>query len=425
MTVRDWEKLRDFIHGEMDTWDFFGVLRIIQGGQTVLEASRGYASIEFGIPNDMTTRFAAASVTKQFTAFAIMLLWDRGLLQPDEQADRYLPAHMRLPAGLTVHHLLSHTSGLHNNYNFEDGFYVGEDRRPYDRESFFRDWILRGPVGKPGERFDYNNSNYVLLAWIIETVSGQPYHIFLEENIFSRLGMENSSIDDGRTVLRNTAGNYMYDYGVLVRPPYTDPLFCTGAAGLVTNCDDLQKWYGCLKNRELLSARAYERYLAENRNHYCCGLERHEEYGTVKYAHGGDYLGVSAYTQYFFEEDTCIIILSNKESLDQYRFGNAAAAFLHGQPAEPVRREAGVPVPPEELRRYTGTYLPGKIWIEEKNGKLYLVRVNQKVHIELCCIGKGLFKRRYEEQQSAHRLLADGETVPSVWGYERISTEFI
>lgn len=419
------KKLNEFINEEMDYWDFSGVVRVIQNGEAICEASRGYANIEFGINNNMTTCFMVASVAKQFTAFAIMILWDKGLLELDEKANRYLPSNLQLPSDITVHHLLSHTSGLHNNYNFEDDFYVGEDRKPYNKESFFRNWIIKEPIGKPGEEFNYNNSNYTLLAWIIEHVSGQTYNDFLTTNVFSKLGMNNSIYDNGLDIIPNKASNYMRDYGVLVRVPYTNNLFGIGAGSLVTNCDDLQRWYECLKNRKILSSEAYELYFAENKNHYCYGLERTEEYGTIKYAHGGDILGVSAYTQYYFKEDICIIIITNTESLDQYRFGNALAAIMHNCEVENSRRTDGIVVSSAELEQYTGTYLPGKIQIEQKNGKLYLVRVNQNIHIEVYCVGKNCFKRRYEEQQTVHNLLPDGAVNPSVWGYERISKDLL
>ncbi len=264
------ESLQSYITAEMDDWDFSGVVRIIQNGRILFETCRGYSNIEFGIKNTMETRFAVASVAKQFTAFAIMILHDRGLLQLDEKANRYLPANMQLPSEITVHHLLSHTSGLHNNYNFEDDFYVGEDRKPYNKERFFRDWIIKEPIKKPGKEFEYNNSNYNLLAWIIEYVSGLTYNEFLQENIFSKIGMNNTLLDNGQDIIPNKASNYMHDYG-----------------------------------------------------------------------------------------------------------------------------------------------------------KLYLVRVNQNIHIELYCVGKDSFKRRCEEQQTIHKLISEGDRKPSVWGYELISKQFV
>ena len=419
------KKLNDYITTELDYWNFSGVVSVTQNGKNLFETSRGYSNIAFGIKNDLTTRFTVASVAKQFTAFAVMILYDLGLLQLDEKANRYLPSDMQLPTDITVHDLLSHTSGLHNNYNFEDNFYVYEDRGPFYKKAFFQNWILKSPIGDPGEVFDYNNSNYTLLAWIIESVSGQTYKEFLAEHIFSRLGMVNSTYDNGQEILQNKAENYLNDYGVLVRAPYTNTLFGIGAGALVTNCDDLQRWYKCLKNREILSEQAYEIFFTENKNHYCYGLERYEEYETVKYAHGGDFIGVLAYTQYFFDEDICIIILSNTEAIDQYRLGNGIAAIMHNKHAENARRPDEIPQSPEDLQKYTGTYLPGKIHIEEKNGKLYLVRVNQNIHIELYCVGKNSFMRRHEDQSVPHKLIPDGAIKPCVWGYERVSTQFL
>lgn len=417
--------LSSYMNTEMEEWDFSGVIRVMKKGATIYEVSRGYSNIEFGIKNTMETRFCVASVTKQFTAFAIMILYEKGLLQLEEKANRYLPSTMQLPSEITIHHLLSHTSGLHNNYNFEDDFYVGEDRKPYYKEQYFRDWIVRKPIKKPGEVFDYNNSNYNLLAWIIESVSGKSYNEFLEEHIFSTLGMNHTVFDNGKNIIRNKACNYMHDYGELVKAPYINNLYSIGAGALVTNCDDLQKWYECLKNKNILSERTYEIYFSENKNHYCYGLERYEEDGRIKYAHGGDMPGVSAYVQYYFEEDLCIIIISNTESLDQYRFGNGIAAMLHNGQAPVTHRPEEIVLSPEDLEKYTGTYLPGKIHMEQKNGKLYLVRVNQNIHIELYCVGSDSFKRRYEEQQGVHRLIADGGGKPSVWGYELVSKQFL
>jgi len=155
------KSLNSYITTEMDYWDFSGVVRVIQNGRIIFETCRGYSNIEFGIKNTMETRFTVASVAKQFTAFAIMILHDKGLLQLDEKANWYLPPNMQLPSEITVHHLLSHTSGLHNNYNFEDDFYVGEDRKPYDKEQFFRNWIIREPIKKPGK-----NLNIIILIII-------------------------------------------------------------------------------------------------------------------------------------------------------------------------------------------------------------------------------------------------------------------
>lgn len=315
---------------------------------------------------------------------------------------------------------MCHTSGLHNNYSFEDDFYVGADRLPYDKEQYFRDWIIKKTIKNPGRTFDYNNSNYNVLAWIIESVSGQTYHEFLKEHIFSKLGMNHTAFDNGQDILINTANTYIRDYGALVRVPYTNSLYAIGAGSLVTNCDDLQKWYKCLKTKDILSEHSYEIFLSEHQEHYCYGLEL---YGKDKYVHGGDFLGITAYTMYFFDEDLCILLLSNTGSLNQYRLGNAITEILHNRQAPLSHQPEEILCSPEELAKYTGTYLPGKIQIIQKDGKLYLVRVNENIHIELYCVGKHCFKKRYEEDQIVHNLIPDGGQKPSIWGFKRVSTQ--
>ena len=413
------QRLAAFIGRETEYWDFWGNIRIVKSGSILWETSRGYACSEFGVKNTMSTRFTIASVTKQFTAFAVMLLYDGGLISLDADANTYLPEDMQIPSGITVHDLLAHTSG------FEDDFYIGEDRLPYDRKAFLNKWILKQPMSAPGESFNYNNSNYNLLAWIIEYVSKQSYAGFLHENIFLPLGMTSTVFDDGLAVHENKAANYMHDYGKTVRVPYVNNLFLTGAGALVSNCDDLQKWYECLKEGKLLSAKAYKRFFAENMNHYCYGLNRYDRNGITMYSHGGDANGIAAYTQYFFEDDLCIIILSNNESLNQYRLGEGIADILYGKEPQHAVKPDEIPVSEEDLRKFTGTYLPGKIHIEVKNGKLYLVRVNQNIHIELYCIGPNTFIRRHEEQGYTHNLLPEGAEKPTVWGYELISKEYM
>lgn len=417
--------LTKYVSQEIDYWDFSGVIRIIKNGEVFWETCRGYSNIEFSIPNTMDTRFTVGSVTKQFTAFAIMILCDRGLLRLDDEANHYLPLDMQIHQGITVHDLLAHTSGLYNYYNFEDDFYIGEDRLPYNKKAFVDNWINKEPVQPAGTGFNYNNSNYNILAWIIENVSKQSYMDFLYENIFLPLEMNNTEFDNGTDIIFNKANNYMHDYGKMVRTPYVNNLFHIGAGSLVTNCSDLQKWYECLKQRKLLSGQTYDRYFTENMNRYCYGLECYNVNGVIKYAHGGDFNGIAAYVQYFFEDDICILVLSNTESLNQYRLGNAIADIMYGGNPEHKIKPAEVPISEEELQKYTGTYLPGKVQIEVKNGKLYLVRVNQNIHIEMYCIGQDTFLRRLEEASTPHVLWKAGAEKPAVWGFERVSKEFI
>ncbi len=124
-------------------WDFYGVIQVIKQDEVLFEGAYGYANIEFGIKNKIDSCFSLASVSKQFTAFAIMILYDQKLLDIDQPAQRYLPADMQIDQSITVHHLLSHTSGLYNFYNFEDDFFAGYNRMNYSKNDFFQRYIMK------------------------------------------------------------------------------------------------------------------------------------------------------------------------------------------------------------------------------------------------------------------------------------------
>ena len=204
--------LSEYINKYVQLWDFYGVIQIIKDGDIVFENCYGYASLAFDIKNTINTRFTLASLTKQFTAFAIMILYDRKMTDIDKPANSYLPDDMQIPDDITVHHLLSHTSGLHNNYNFDENLFIGDDRMIFSKREFFRNYILCQPTENPGTQYNYNNSNYNLLAWIIENVSGMGYEEFLKENIFKTLSMDDTEVDDGIKILVNKAENYVRDY---------------------------------------------------------------------------------------------------------------------------------------------------------------------------------------------------------------------
>ncbi|WNS45972.1 serine hydrolase domain-containing protein [Paenibacillus sp. MMS20-IR301] len=412
-------KLEDYITTYLRLWDFYGVIQVIRKGEIWFEQAGGYANLEFGIHNTMDSRFSLASMSKQFTAFAVMLLYDKQMLDIDKPACLYLPAELKIDESVTVHHLLSHTSGLYNFYNFEDDFFAGYNRLEYSRTDFFRQYINKKPVQPAGSGFDYNNSNYNLLAWIIEHVSGETYEDFIRSQLFLPLNMLSSAVDNGCTVIAGQSGKYVKDYGTTIRCPYHNEKFSIGAGAVVSSCGDLYKWYTCLRERKLLSPEVYTRFFSENLNGYCYGLEYSRVHGQDRYAHGGDHLGTSTYMQNFFAEDICIIILSNNEGINQYRLGNAIADILHQAEVEEPVRHAETDLSESGLAEYCGTYLKDKIQLELINGKLYFTRFCGNLHIELYPAGEGRFARRYYDQFQPYTITENEQGGKNFFGYTR------
>lgn len=412
-------KLEAYISKYLELWDFYGVIQVIRKGEVLFENAYGYASIEFGIPNSLKSRFSIASMSKQFTAFAIMLLHEKNLLDIHSPAQMYLPADMEVDESITVHHLLSHTSGLYNFYNFENDFFAGYNRMEYSQKDFYQQYISKKPARPPGTAFDYNNSNYNLLAWIIQHVSGQRYEDYIRTNIFLPLNMMNSDVDDGCKPMKNRSCNYVKNMAANIKAPYHNEKFSIGAGAIVSSCDDLYKWYTCLRDRKILSPQTYTRFFKENSNNYCYGLEHHQVYGTDRYSHGGDHLGVSTYMQDYFDEDLCIIILSNNETIDQYRLGNVIADIVHQVDVELPAQHEELPCSEEELERYCGTYLQDKIQVELIQGKLVFTRYAGNLHIELYPVGEGKFVRRHSDQMHPYSMTENEEGEMTFFGYAK------
>lgn len=410
-------KVETYINKCMDLWNFYGVIQVMHKGRVLFENSYGYANIEFGMKNDMNSRFSIASISKQFTAFAIMMLHEKHMLDIDKSAQIYLPNDLQIDDSITIHYLLSHTSGLYNFYNFEDDFFAGYNKTDYSRNDFFRQYVDKKPVTPPGSAYDYNNSNYNVLAWIIEHVSGEKYEDYIRNNIFLPLNMMSSDVDDGCKIMKNRANNYVYDFDEIIKCPYYNEKFSIGAGAIISTCADLYKWYVCLRDRKLLSKEAYIRFFNVNKNNYSYGLEHHHVYGTDRYSHGGDHLGISTYIQYYFDADICIIILSNNESINQYKLGNDLSDILHHVNVEDPIKHKEFPLDESKLKRYCGTYLKDKIQVELINGKLYFTRFAGNLHIEIYPVGEGLFARRYCDQIHPYRIAENEEGKMSFFGY--------
>lgn len=410
-------KLEAYINEYLKLWDFYGVIQVTQKGEVLFENAYGYASIEFGIKNEIDSCFSIASLSKQFTAFAIMLLYDKKMLDIDKPAQLYLSAELQIDESITVHHLLSHTSGLYNFTNFENDFFAGYNRMNYSRNDFFQRYINEKPTIDAGMEFDYNNSNYNLLAWIIENVSGERYEDFLRNHIFLPLHMMSSNVDDGCKPIKNRSCNYVKDFDTTIKSPYYNEKYSIGAGAIVSNCDDLYKWYTCLRNRKLLSEKVYFRFFSVNKNNYCYGLEHQRVYGTDKYSHGGDHLGISTYMQNFFDEDLCIIILSNNEAINQYRLGNAISDIMHHVETDGPVIHKKIPLKESQLKKYCGTYLKDKIEIEFINDKLYFTRFSGNLHIEIYPVGEGRFVRKYFDQVHPYSIVKNENGELSFFGY--------
>ena len=223
-------------------------LKVVRQDQEVKTAAYGFANLEWSVPATPETVFEIGSVTKQFTAACILLLVEQGKISLDAPVSLYLTNTPASWAGITVRHLLTHTSGI-KNYTGLDGF---ELARHLTQAQFIAQLGAVPLVFPPGEKFSYSNSGYNLLGYIIENVSGQKYWAFLSDKILRPLQMSATTNREPSRVLKLRAAGYDQDKakGLVNRDvDYTD-LFSAGE--IVSTVGDLMKWDAALNTEKIL-----------------------------------------------------------------------------------------------------------------------------------------------------------------------------
>jgi CubicO group peptidase (beta-lactamase class C family) len=234
--------------------NFSGVVLVAQSGEVLFEEAYGLADIESQIPNTPDTKFWIASVSKQFAATVAMLLVQEGKLRLDHCIGDFFPDYPE-PAGreITIHHLLTHTSGIIQGSPLKGAFADNKSRLNTRDElrSYFQDSAL---LFSPGTGYQYSNYNYNLLAMIMEKVTGQDYSLLLQTQIFDSLGMTSSGVEEIDSVSSPYATGYAYE---LLRDPakaeHTHPSMSLGAGDIYTTAGDLYLWDQALYNNRFLS----------------------------------------------------------------------------------------------------------------------------------------------------------------------------
>lgn len=231
---------------------FNGSVLVAENGKVIYKKGFGMANMEWDIPNASDTKHRLGSITKQFTSMLIMQLVAEGKLDLQATVSKYLPDYSKVNGDkITIHQLLTHTSGTPNYTSFPN-FFKEMSRNPYtptEMLEMFADSTLNF---KPGERFEYSNSGYVLLGAIIEKVTGKSYETVLQEKIFSPLKMTNSGYDHHNTILKKRASGYEMKGSFPENAPYIDMSSPYAAGSLYSTVEDLYLWDQALYTEKLL-----------------------------------------------------------------------------------------------------------------------------------------------------------------------------
>jgi CubicO group peptidase (beta-lactamase class C family) len=364
--------LDEYLSGQEKHYKFNGNVLVAEGGKIIYQKSFGLADFDSNRPLNDSSVFELASVSKQFTAMGILLLEQKGVLSLQDSLRKFFP---ELPySGITIHHMLTHISGLPD---YMDVMYEKWDRTQIaGNDDIIAVLAQEKPEThfKPGTKWEYSNTAFALLASIIEKVSEQSFKAYMQENIFGLLGMSNTRVYNTRRSgerIENYAFGYVWSDSLnkhvlpdsvpnldFVR--YLDGIQGDGIINSTTT--DLLKWDRALANHEGLPSAAIDKLLSRHslvdtasNVYYGYGVMLEGSKYGEQVAHGGGWPGYATYLTRYADRDITIIVLSNNNAASP-RISSAIAALVHGDSVIMPYEHVSVQLDSVQLSRFEGKY---------------------------------------------------------------------
>jgi CubicO group peptidase (beta-lactamase class C family) len=352
---------------------------VLKDGQVVYKSARGMANLELQVPLTSDMVFRIGSMTKQFTAAAIMLLVEEGTVAVTDEITKFLPDYPTQGTTITVEHLLTHTSGI-RSYTDMPGWMETEIVNPMTVAELI-DRFKNEPMDfRPGAEFRYNNSGYILLGAIIEEASGQTYAEFIQQRIFDPLHMNNSYYGDHAAIINNRVAGYD---GPITEPQnaqYLDMSQPYAAGSLLSTVEDLGKWNTALFAGEVVDQESLARMTTEyelsdgSLAGYGYGLMPGDIRGHRTVEHGGGIFGFVTHGTYLPDDGVYVAVLCNSTGLNPNGAAVKIAALAAGDPFPEFK---AITVGAEVLARYVGVYKvdeQSRRYVTVQEGQLYTKR---------------------------------------------------
>jgi CubicO group peptidase (beta-lactamase class C family) len=362
---------------------FSGAILVARDGKVLVSKGYGMADVEHDVPNTPETKFRIASITKQFTAAAILLLQERGKLSVQDSVCKHVAPCPDAWQPVTIHHLLSHTAGMPDFTGFPD--YQKTMRNTAAPESLVARFRDRPLEFKPGEDWRYSNSGYVLLGHVIEKVSGKSYESFLRENIFEPLKMTNTGYDHPGAVVKRRARGYAPGPDGLVNANYLDMSIPFAAGGLYSTVGDLYLWDQALYGEKILKKSSLDAMFTAVRNDYGYGYRVNKVFNRRHATHGGGIEGFRTSIDRFTDDRVTVIVLSNYEGARPGAIARDLAAIAFGEKYEVPAERAVVKVDPKIYDAYVGEYElePGFVFTVTREGDSLMIQATGQRKTEL------------------------------------------
>lgn len=341
-----------FVESYRQVGQFNGSVLVAKNGAVVFKKAYGLAQMEWEIPNTPDTRFRLGSITKQFTATLVLRQVERGRIRLDGTLSEYLPDYRKdTGAKVTIHHLLTHTSGI-PSYTDSPTFFPEVSRDPYPVAGFVKKFCSGDLEFEPGSKFHYDNSGYFLLGAVLEKVSGRTYEQLLREEILDPLGMKDTGYDRGEIILTRRAAGYEKDLGGYRNAPYLDMSLPYAAGALYSTVEDLYRWDQALYGTAVLSEASKEKMFTPFLEGYAYGWNVRNipagepEAGKKEIGHGGGINGFNTLIRRVPADRSLIVLLNNTGATALGAIARGIREVLAGQePAPPKQGIAEVIAP--------------------------------------------------------------------------------
>lgn len=350
------KKLDDLLSTQFKTSDPGCEILVTKKGEIVYKKAFGNANIELNVPIRPDMVFNLASVTKQFTAVAILQLIEQGKISLTDSLQKFIPDFPFKGYTITIENLLTHTSGIRDymQLDYANLYMERWDFKPKQLIDSFKNYALEF---EPGTKFSYSNSGYYLLGYIIQKVSGLSYQIYIQNNLLKPLGLDHTYFDSSGIIIPNRVNGYRKDDGVFKNADYWSPTIEYAAGGLISNVDDLFKWHKGLYSYQILKKetlqKAFAPYQLKNgvSTGYGYGWFLKISNGINSVEHEGGMPGFRSNVIYFPSDDIFIATLYNSGTAPIDDLSNTISSIAIGKPLQ-----ADIKVDAKLLDEYAGVY---------------------------------------------------------------------
>ena len=333
---------------------FMGTVLVARGGDIILNKGYGSANLEWNVPNTPATKFRLGSITKQFTAASILLLAERGKLALEDPIKKYMADAPAAWDKITIFNLLTHTSGIPNFTSLPEYKSLQLFETPVAKTiATVRDKPLDFV---PGEKMSYSNSGYLVLGYVIESVTGGSYEKFVTDNIFTPLGMKDSGYDSNTAIIPRRAAGYTPSPTGPVNAGYVHMSIPHAAGALYSTTEDLLRWEQGLFGGKVISTASLAKMTTPFKNDYAFGLAVQTVSGRKVVQHGGGIDGFNTFLAYYPDSKITVAVLANLNGQAPDQIARNLGDLVHGGTVQTTAERKEIALPVATLSKYVGTY---------------------------------------------------------------------